>query len=31
MAVMPDPNNLFLTLIESCNGCAPRVEPQLVP
>ena len=31
VAVMPDVNNLFLTLIEPCDGCAPRVEPQQVP
>ncbi|HUK33605.1 MAG TPA: hypothetical protein VLV86_06830, partial [Vicinamibacterales bacterium] len=31
VAVMPDPNNLFLTLIESCDGCAPRVPPPEVP
>jgi catechol 2,3-dioxygenase-like lactoylglutathione lyase family enzyme len=31
VAVMPDPNNLFLTLIEPCDGCAPRVPPQEVP
>jgi len=31
VAVMPDPNNLFLTLLEPCDGCMPRVEPQLVP
>jgi catechol 2,3-dioxygenase-like lactoylglutathione lyase family enzyme len=31
VAVMPDPNNLFLTLIEPCDGCAPRVPPPEVP
>jgi catechol 2,3-dioxygenase-like lactoylglutathione lyase family enzyme len=31
VAVMPDPNNLFLTLLEPCDGCMPRVEPQQVP
>jgi catechol 2,3-dioxygenase-like lactoylglutathione lyase family enzyme len=31
VAVMPDPNNLYLTLIEPCDGCAPRVPPQELP
>jgi catechol 2,3-dioxygenase-like lactoylglutathione lyase family enzyme len=31
VAVMPDPNNLYLTLIEPCDGCAPRVPPQEIP
>ena len=31
VAVMPDPNNLFLTFLEPCDGCAPRVPPQEVP
>jgi catechol 2,3-dioxygenase-like lactoylglutathione lyase family enzyme len=31
VAVMPDPDNLFLTLIEACDGCAPRVPPKEVP
>jgi catechol 2,3-dioxygenase-like lactoylglutathione lyase family enzyme len=31
VAVMPDPNNLYLTLYEPCDGCAPRVPPQELP
>jgi hypothetical protein len=31
VSVMPDLNNLFLTFIEPCDGCAPRVPPQEVP
>jgi catechol 2,3-dioxygenase-like lactoylglutathione lyase family enzyme len=26
-ALIPDPNNLFLTLLEPCDGCAPRLGP----
>ncbi|HVZ20034.1 MAG TPA: VOC family protein [Vicinamibacterales bacterium] len=31
VAVMPDVNNLFLTLFEPCDGCAPRVPPPELP
>src|SRR5438477_11953387 len=31
VAVMPDPNSLYLTLIEPCDECAPRVPPREVP
>jgi catechol 2,3-dioxygenase-like lactoylglutathione lyase family enzyme len=31
VAVMPDVNNLYLTLIQPCDGCAPRVPPPEVP
>jgi hypothetical protein len=27
-AMMPDPNNMYLSLLENCDGCAPRRPPQ---
>src|SRR5262245_32609258 len=30
-AMMPDPNNIYLSLLEPCDGCAPRRPPQPQP